>query len=101
MAIQEAKQQHPDMQVTKAVVIRETESPTEELLHQQAEVCQTVWSCDQSAGYKITMLCVIASLTEWGYQSQAQGVRGPLLEVAVNISNCLPRNAKHLQIDAK
>ncbi|XP_035857622.1 band 4.1-like protein 1 isoform X3 [Sander lucioperca] len=37
MAIQEAKQQHPDMQVTKAVVIRETESPTEELLHQQAE----------------------------------------------------------------
>ncbi|XP_034724339.1 band 4.1-like protein 1 isoform X3 [Etheostoma cragini] len=37
MAIQEAKQQHPDMQVTKAVVIRETESPTEELLQQQAE----------------------------------------------------------------
>ncbi|XP_032370159.1 band 4.1-like protein 1 isoform X3 [Etheostoma spectabile] len=37
MAIQEAKQQHPDMQVTKAVVIRETESPTEELLRQQAE----------------------------------------------------------------
>ncbi|TKS71086.1 Band 4.1-like protein 1 [Collichthys lucidus] len=31
MAIQEAKQQHPDMLVTKAVVIRETESPTEEL----------------------------------------------------------------------
>ncbi|XP_027880179.1 band 4.1-like protein 1 isoform X7 [Xiphophorus couchianus] len=30
MAIQEAKQQHPDMLVTKAVVIRETESPTEE-----------------------------------------------------------------------
>ena len=28
MAIQEAKQQHPDMLVTKAVVIRETESPT-------------------------------------------------------------------------
>lgn len=36
MAIQEAKQQHPDMLVTKAVVIRETESPTEEL-QQQAE----------------------------------------------------------------
>ncbi|XP_035799888.1 band 4.1-like protein 1 isoform X9 [Amphiprion ocellaris] len=31
MAIQEAKQQHPDMLVTKAVVIRETESPTEEI----------------------------------------------------------------------
>ncbi|XP_050930728.1 band 4.1-like protein 1 isoform X7 [Lates calcarifer] len=31
MAIQEAKQQHPDMLVTKAVVIRETDSPTEEL----------------------------------------------------------------------
>ncbi|XP_052382575.1 band 4.1-like protein 1 isoform X7 [Oncorhynchus keta] len=30
MAIQEAKQQHPDMLVTKAVVVRETESPTEE-----------------------------------------------------------------------
>ncbi|KAM7402584.1 hypothetical protein PAMP_017808 [Pampus punctatissimus] len=36
MAIQEAKQQHPDMLVTKAVVIRETESPTEEL-EQKAE----------------------------------------------------------------
>ncbi|XP_072238973.1 band 4.1-like protein 1 isoform X3 [Leuresthes tenuis] len=36
MAIQEAKQQHPDMLVTKAVVIRETESPTEEL-RQKAE----------------------------------------------------------------
>ncbi|XP_057701195.1 band 4.1-like protein 1 isoform X2 [Corythoichthys intestinalis] len=33
MAIQEAKQQHPDMLVTKAVVIRETESPTEDLQH--------------------------------------------------------------------
>uniref|UniRef100_A0A3B3ZU40 FERM domain-containing protein n=1 Tax=Periophthalmus magnuspinnatus TaxID=409849 RepID=A0A3B3ZU40_9GOBI len=31
MAIQEAKQQHPDMLVTKAVVIRETDSPTDEL----------------------------------------------------------------------
>uniref|UniRef100_A0A3P8ZDN8 FERM domain-containing protein n=1 Tax=Esox lucius TaxID=8010 RepID=A0A3P8ZDN8_ESOLU len=30
MAIQEAKQQHPDMLVTKAVVVRETESPTKE-----------------------------------------------------------------------
>lgn len=37
MAIQEAKQQHPDMLVTKAVVIRETESPTEDVL-QRAEV---------------------------------------------------------------
>ncbi|XP_029005581.1 band 4.1-like protein 1 isoform X4 [Betta splendens] len=36
MAIQEAKQQHPDMLVTKAVVIRETESATDEL-HQKAE----------------------------------------------------------------
>uniref|UniRef100_A0A665WDZ3 FERM domain-containing protein n=1 Tax=Echeneis naucrates TaxID=173247 RepID=A0A665WDZ3_ECHNA len=42
MAIQEAKQQHPDMLVTKAVVIRETESPTEEL-QQRAEVC--VFDC--------------------------------------------------------
>ncbi|XP_029630545.1 protein 4.1 isoform X3 [Salmo trutta] len=30
MAIQEAKQQHPDMLVTKAVVVRETESPNED-----------------------------------------------------------------------
>uniref|UniRef100_A0A3Q2YDC9 Band 4.1-like protein 1 n=1 Tax=Hippocampus comes TaxID=109280 RepID=A0A3Q2YDC9_HIPCM len=30
IAIQEAKQQHPDMQVTKAVVVRETESSMEE-----------------------------------------------------------------------
>ncbi|XP_049428962.1 protein 4.1-like isoform X2 [Epinephelus fuscoguttatus] len=37
MAIQEAKQQHPDMLVTKAVVIRETESPTEELQQQQQQ----------------------------------------------------------------
>ncbi|XP_019942421.2 band 4.1-like protein 3 isoform X5 [Paralichthys olivaceus] len=36
MAIQEAKQQHPDMLVTKAVVIRETESPTEDV-QQKAE----------------------------------------------------------------
>uniref|UniRef100_A0A8K9Y2W2 FERM domain-containing protein n=1 Tax=Oncorhynchus mykiss TaxID=8022 RepID=A0A8K9Y2W2_ONCMY len=34
MAIQEAKQQHPDMLVTKAVVVRETESPTEDILPQ-------------------------------------------------------------------
>ncbi|CAB1353460.1 unnamed protein product, partial [Coregonus sp. 'balchen'] len=37
MAIQEAKQQHPDMLVTKAVVVRETESPTEEQ-HRKSEV---------------------------------------------------------------
>nr|XP_061814097.1 band 4.1-like protein 1 [Nerophis lumbriciformis] len=37
MAIQEAKQQHPDMLVTKAVVIRETESPTEDLQHKAKE----------------------------------------------------------------
>ncbi|KAK5894454.1 hypothetical protein CesoFtcFv8_011146 [Champsocephalus esox] len=30
IAIQEAKQQHPDMQITKAVVVRETESSTED-----------------------------------------------------------------------
>ncbi|KAM9443747.1 band 4.1-like protein 1 isoform 4-T4 [Clarias gariepinus] len=30
MAIQEAKQQHPDMLVTKAVVVRETNAPSEE-----------------------------------------------------------------------
>lgn len=47
MAIQEAKQQHPDMLVTKAVVIRETESPTEEL-QQRAEVC---------GAYSINMSC--------------------------------------------
>lgn len=41
MAIQEAKQQHPDMLVTKAVVIRETDSPTEEL-QQKAEVRRVV-----------------------------------------------------------
>uniref|UniRef100_A0A8C5H8N5 Band 4.1-like protein 1 n=1 Tax=Gouania willdenowi TaxID=441366 RepID=A0A8C5H8N5_GOUWI len=41
MAIQEAKQQHPDMLVTKAVVIRETESPTEEL-RQKSEVHTTL-----------------------------------------------------------
>uniref|UniRef100_A0A3P8XEK7 FERM domain-containing protein n=1 Tax=Esox lucius TaxID=8010 RepID=A0A3P8XEK7_ESOLU len=37
MAIQEAKQQHPDMLVTKAVVVRETESPTKEQ-HRKSEV---------------------------------------------------------------
>lgn len=37
IAIQEAKQQHPDMQVTKAVVVRETESPAEDR-HGAAEV---------------------------------------------------------------
>ncbi|KAM8915194.1 band 4.1-like protein 1 isoform 12-T16 [Spinachia spinachia] len=41
MAIQEAKQQHPDMLVTKAVVIRETESPTEELLQQQQQQAES------------------------------------------------------------
>uniref|UniRef100_A0A3Q3WF36 FERM domain-containing protein n=1 Tax=Mola mola TaxID=94237 RepID=A0A3Q3WF36_MOLML len=43
MAIQEAKQQHPDMLVTKAVVIRETESPTEEL--QQTVEDSLSWPC--------------------------------------------------------
>uniref|UniRef100_A0A674DU79 Band 4.1-like protein 1 n=1 Tax=Salmo trutta TaxID=8032 RepID=A0A674DU79_SALTR len=37
MAIQEAKQQHPDMLVTKAVVVRETESPAKEQ-HRKSEV---------------------------------------------------------------
>uniref|UniRef100_A0A673WBN8 FERM domain-containing protein n=1 Tax=Salmo trutta TaxID=8032 RepID=A0A673WBN8_SALTR len=37
MAIQEAKQQHPDMLVTKAVVVRETESPNEDQ-HRTSEV---------------------------------------------------------------
>uniref|UniRef100_A0A8B9LBK0 FERM domain-containing protein n=1 Tax=Astyanax mexicanus TaxID=7994 RepID=A0A8B9LBK0_ASTMX len=37
MAIQEAKQQHPDMLVTKAVVVRETESSSEEK-HRTQEV---------------------------------------------------------------
>lgn len=71
MAIQEAKQQHPDMLVTKAVVIRETESPTEEL-QQKAEVCRvlTVWSGDQRAGYRFTMLCVHGLITEKAYQAQ-------------------------------
>lgn len=50
MAIQEAKQQHPDMLVTKAVVIRETESPTEEL-QQKAQVCG---SCDGEDMIRVT-----------------------------------------------
>lgn len=45
MAIQEAKQQHPDMLVTKAVVIRESESTTDEL-PQKGEV--TVRAVKQS-----------------------------------------------------
>lgn len=40
MAIQEAKQQHPDMLVTKAVVIRETESPNEEEQQHRVQVQQ-------------------------------------------------------------
>uniref|UniRef100_A0A8C9YGM1 Band 4.1-like protein 1 n=1 Tax=Sander lucioperca TaxID=283035 RepID=A0A8C9YGM1_SANLU len=36
IAIQEAKQQHPDMQVTKAVVVRETESSTEDRHEQKS-----------------------------------------------------------------
>lgn len=47
IAIQEAKQQHPDMQVTKAVVVRETESSTEDR-HGAAEVsgrCCHLISC--------------------------------------------------------
>ncbi len=36
MAIQEAKQQHPDMLVTKAIVVRETDSS-----HQTYEVQQS------------------------------------------------------------
>ncbi|KAG9353316.1 hypothetical protein JZ751_017893 [Albula glossodonta] len=41
MAIQEAKQQHPDMLVTKAVVVRETESSSEEK-HRKSEVREKV-----------------------------------------------------------
>lgn len=41
IAIQEAKQQHPDMQVTKAVVVRETESSTEDR-HGASEVCGAI-----------------------------------------------------------
>ncbi|XP_068608253.1 band 4.1-like protein 1 [Brachionichthys hirsutus] len=37
IAIQEAKQQHPDMQVTKAVVVRETESSSEDR-HSASEI---------------------------------------------------------------
>ena len=48
MAIQEAKQQHPDMLVTKAVVIRETESPTEEQ-QQTVEVCRACTQVHVSA----------------------------------------------------
>uniref|UniRef100_A0A3B3QEF4 Erythrocyte membrane protein band 4.1 like 1 n=1 Tax=Paramormyrops kingsleyae TaxID=1676925 RepID=A0A3B3QEF4_9TELE len=39
IAIQEARQQHPDMLVTKAVVVRETESSAEEK-RTKSEVCQ-------------------------------------------------------------
>lgn len=78
MAIQEAKQQHPDMLVTKAVVIRETESPTEEL-QQKAEVQYvtltvfTVWSYEQLAGYKITTLHVHGTST--GHSSSGPWAR--------------------------
>ncbi|KAL4655898.1 band 4.1-like protein 1 isoform X1 [Arapaima gigas] len=41
IAIQEAKQQHPDMLVTKAVVVRETESSSEEK-HRKSEVSQLI-----------------------------------------------------------
>lgn len=34
MAIKEAKQQHPDMLVTKAIVVRETESSTQDTQEQ-------------------------------------------------------------------
>uniref|UniRef100_A0A8D3B305 FERM domain-containing protein n=1 Tax=Scophthalmus maximus TaxID=52904 RepID=A0A8D3B305_SCOMX len=54
MAIQEAKQQHPDMLVTKAVVIRETESPTEDV-QQRAEVC----GCDEVVVTGVLSLCII------------------------------------------
>lgn len=37
MAIKEAKQQHPDMLVTKAIVVRETESSTQDT-HEQFKV---------------------------------------------------------------
>lgn len=37
MAIKEAKQQHPDMLVTKAIVVRETESSTQDA-HEQFKV---------------------------------------------------------------
>ncbi|GAA6085745.1 band 4.1-like protein 1 isoform X1 [Tachysurus ichikawai] len=40
MAIQEAKQQHPDMLVTKAVVVRETNTSSEEK-HRTSETHQT------------------------------------------------------------
>lgn len=41
MAIQEAKQQHPDMLVTKAVVVRETNTSSEEK-HRTSEVSRTL-----------------------------------------------------------
>ncbi|KAM9813799.1 band 4.1-like protein 1 [Neosynchiropus ocellatus] len=52
MAIQEAKQQHPDMLVTKAVVIRETESPSEELQH-RAQVSQQTTDSDCESDLKL------------------------------------------------
>ena len=42
IAIQEAKQQHPDMQITKAVVVRETELSTEDR-HGPSEVRKPSW----------------------------------------------------------
>lgn len=62
MAIQEAKQQHPDMLVTKAVVIRETESPTEELQH-RTEVCNN--SVHVSALKDDCISLSVASITKW------------------------------------
>lgn len=44
MAIKEAKQQHPDMLVTKAVVVRETESSTQDP-HEELKVFVTASPC--------------------------------------------------------
>uniref|UniRef100_A0A8C1QR71 Si:dkey-178k16.1 n=1 Tax=Cyprinus carpio TaxID=7962 RepID=A0A8C1QR71_CYPCA len=44
MAIKEAKQQHPDMLVTKAVVVRETESSTQDP-HEESKVFVTASLC--------------------------------------------------------
>ncbi|XP_056155159.1 band 4.1-like protein 1 [Lampris incognitus] len=72
IAIQEAKQQHPDMLVTKAVVVRETESSTEDP-HGRSELQES------AKGYKAQ----IAEKLEKALYCASWGLRGcPLLAVS-------------------
>lgn len=62
IAIQEAKQQHPDMQVTKAVVVRETESSTEDR-HGASEVRGAIFTPNNNIWPRFSLT---ASLWGWG-----------------------------------